>query len=313
MFQQVFSKVTVLFIILFVGAFVRYRRILTKDSTKALADLVLIVALPFFYFYTLATNFNAEVLKSIWVLPVFAAVTIMIGYTFARLFSRLTALEAPARATFIYLSTFSNCGFLAIPIAHALYGPEGIVRVVFFNLGFNLLYWTLGVQTLKSSVSNGAKREGGLLRGARNLINSGTIGLLLGVTVGLFAIKLPSFIFESTRILGVATIPLALIVVGSIMATGNIKSVLAYKGPLALIILCKMIIVPVLALLITGMIEGLTPLVRAVIVLQAAMPSASTTPVFTTRFGGDSQFASIGVFATHIVSIITVPLFMSLV
>ena len=312
MFLQILSKISVLFVVFFIGGLIRHKKILTEESTKILARVVLVVTLPFLYFYSLATKFTAELLKSIWVLPVFAVGIVIAAYGIASLLSRFARLNSKEKAAFIYLGTFTNCGFLAIPIANALYGSEGIIRVVFFNVGFNLLYWTLGVWTLKRSRENVRHEGAGILPFSKNLINSGTIGLLLGMIAGLAAFKIPYFILDSANLVGSATIPLALLVVGSIMSRVEMQKLQRYKRPLVLIALCRLIIVPALTLFVTGLFTSLSPLVRAIIVLQSAMPSASTTPIFTTRFGGDSQLASAGVFVTTACSIITIPIFISL-
>ena len=225
--------------------------------------------------------------RIIWSLPVFAICFVVIAYLIAMALSKLVKLNKRERATFIYLSTFTNCGFLAIPIANMLYGNEGVMRVVFFNVGFNILYWTLGVWTLRASNETVSSEKNGMRGVLKNLVNSGTIGLLCGIVVGILAIKVPSFILDASNMLGSATIPVALLVVGSIMGKGNIKELYTYKGALSLIILCKLVIIPIFAIFITGLFGSLDPLTRAVIILQSAMPSASTTPIFTTRFGGD--------------------------
>jgi predicted permease len=312
MFFQILTKISVLFVILFIGVIARRRKILTEDSTRALATLVIVIALPFLYFYSLATKLDVELLKIIWSLPLIAISLVFAAYAAAKFLSNFVGLDSRGKATFIYLATFTNCGFLAIPIANALYGTEGIVRVVFFNVGFNMLYWTLGVWTLRRSNPDSYSGNTNIFSSSKNLINSGTIGLLCGIAAGLAAIRLPYFILDSTKIIGSATIPLALLVVGSIMSRGEMQRLRTYKKALCLIILCRLIIIPALALIVTGLIGTLSPLSRAIIVLQSAMPSASTSPIFTTRFGGDSQLASAGVFATHICSIITIPIFMSL-
>ena len=312
MFYQVLSKVSVLFVLLVVGAIAKHKGILNDEFNKSLAKLVLIVTLPVLYFYSLATQFTLELFKSIWSLPVFAVCFVIVAYLIAILFSRMVKLNPEERATFIYLCTFTNCGFLAIPIANMLYGQEGIMRVVFFNVGFNILYWTLGVWTLRKS-NPALSSERGMKSALKNLVNSGTIGLACGIIVGAAAIKLPAFFLDAADMLGAATIPMALLVVGSIMGKGNIKDLYSYRKSISLIVLCKLIIIPVFALLITGFFSSLTPLTRAIIVMQAAMPSASTTTIFTTRFGGDSRLASVGVFATTIISVITIPVIMSLV
>jgi predicted permease len=312
MFLQVLSKVSVLFIALSIGALARHKNILTGDSTKSLAKAVLVITLPFLYFYSLATQFTKDLFEEIWPLPLFAVCLIGAAYITAKALSRFLNLDSRGRATFIYLSTFTNCGFLAIPIASTLYGSEGVMRVVFFNVGFNLLYWTLGVWTLRMSNPDLPAGGTGIYSLSKNLINSGTMGLLAGIIAGLTALKIPSFFLDSTNIIGSATIPLALLVVGSIMSKGEMRRLYTYKNTLICIVISKLIIIPLLALFVTNFFDSLPALSRAIIVLQSAMPSASTTPIFTARFGGDSQLASAGVFATHACSIITIPLFISL-
>lgn len=313
MFYQVLSKVSVLFVFLLVGAIARHKGLLNDEFNRSLAKLVLVITLPALYFYSLATQFTLELFKTIWPLPVFAACFVALAYLIGRFFSGFVNLGPGEKAAFIYLSTFTNCGFLAIPIANMLYGSEGVMRVVFFNIGFNILYWTLGVWTLRAGNGPLPPENAGIRAAFKNLVNSGTIGLLCGVMAGALAIKLPAFILDASSMLGGATIPMALLVVGSIMSRGNIKEIYAYKGALSLIVLCKLVIMPVFALFITGFFGSLDTLTRAVIVLQAAMPSASTTPIFTTRFGGDSKLASIGVFVTTALSIITAPIIMAFI
>ncbi|MDD5681371.1 MAG: AEC family transporter, partial [Candidatus Omnitrophica bacterium] len=66
MFSQVLSNVSVLFVLLVVGAIARYKGILNDEFNKSLAKLVLVVTLPVLYFYSLATQFTLELLKTVW-------------------------------------------------------------------------------------------------------------------------------------------------------------------------------------------------------------------------------------------------------
>ena len=94
MFLQILSKVSILFITLFIGALARYKNILTKDSTKSLAKVVLVVTLPFLYFYSLATQFTKDLFREIWPLPIFAICLICVAYTMAKILSRFINLDS---------------------------------------------------------------------------------------------------------------------------------------------------------------------------------------------------------------------------
>lgn len=305
MLITIISKTAVIFIIAAIGAAARLRKIVSEGSIQDLCKVVLFVTLPFLYFTTLSLQCTPDMMREIWNLPLFAMLFVMIAYVAGLALSRFLPLSPEARATFTYLITFTNCGFLAIPIAHVLFGEQGVLRVVFFNIGFNLLYWTIGVSMLRRS-------GGEKVNLMENLANSGTIGLLLGFIVGITAMKLPGFFIDTTRLIGSATIPLALLMIGALVTDYRGAVPQGYKRALTIIVLMRLIVLPVIAVVIMKWCVFLPELSRAVIVLQCAMPSASTTPIFVKRFGGDMRLAGLGVFATTALSIITIPLIMAL-
>ena len=304
MFTFVFSRIGIIFIILLVGTLARWRKVLTKETQDGLCRIAIEVTLPFLYFYTLSTNLTRQLFFSILTLPLFAILLTFVSFFLSWLVSFHLKLSSDQRRTFMFLITFPNYGFLAIPLVFALFGQEGLVRVFMFNLGITFLYWTLGVALLTGPKTKGRKVF-------KNLVNSATLALILGLIVGITAFKLPQFMLEASKIIGNATIPLALIVVGSMLVQTDVKKSISFKT-IATLVFCRLILMPGLAILFINMFDGLPNLLRVIIVLQAAMPSASTTPILTRRFGGDSQLAAKGVFVTTLFSIITVPLFITL-
>ena len=304
MFLSIFSRIGIIFIILLIGALARWRKLLTQQSTDGLCRVAMEVTLPFLYFYTLATSLSRELFFSLLMLPLFAALLIFGSYLLARLFSLRLGLNPGQRSTFLFLTTFTNYGFLAIPLVFALFGQAGLVRLIVFNLGFTFLLWTFGVTILAGPRARGIKVF-------KNLANNATLALGLGLIVGISGFRVPGFILEASRIIGNATIALALIVVGSILAQRGTQKAASFKAIFALVF-CRLILIPALTIILINLFDGLPKMLAAIIVLQAAMPSASTTPIFTRKFGGDTELAASGVFFTTLFSIITVPLFISL-
>ncbi|MEA3560602.1 MAG: AEC family transporter, partial [Candidatus Omnitrophota bacterium] len=240
MFIQILSKIGVIFVLLLIGALAKYKKLLTREAADDISRVVVVVTLPFLYFYTLATQCSRQLLMSAWMLPLAAIGLVLLAYLLGWLISSFLRLDKPRRNTFVYLSAFTNCGFLAIPVAFALFGQQGVVRVVIFNVGYSFLLWTLGVWTLSRSAGKG-------ISPLKNLFNTGMAALLIGLLVGSFSIKLPCFLLEASDILGRATIPLALLIVGAILAGGKLNKGVSYKIILSLVV-CRLIIIPVLAL-----------------------------------------------------------------
>ncbi|MFC1698788.1 AEC family transporter [Candidatus Omnitrophota bacterium] len=299
-----FSRIAAIFLIILVGTLARWRKILNQETTDGLCRIALEVTLPFLYFHVLATNLTKELFLSVITLPLFAVALLAASFGLSYLSCRHLKLAPEQRRTFMFLVTFPNYGFLAIPIIFALFGQEGLVWVFMFNLGITFVYWTFGVALLAGPQQRGWKIF-------KNLLNKSTIALVLGLIVGVSALGVPQFILGAADLIGAATIPLALIVVGSILAHREPDKAINARVMITLVV-SRLIVLPALALLLINCCTDLPQLLRAIIILQAAMPAASTTPILTKRFGGDAHLAAQGVFFTTLVSIITVPLFISL-
>lgn len=301
MFAHVFSNIGVILIVIIFGAIAGKAGLLGRESRDGITKLVISLTIPLLYFYILAGGLDKELIVRLWVLPLAAVALIFYSWALGRGAGRLLKLNADERKTFTYLCTFSNCGFLAIPIAFAAFGKEGVLRVVIYNLGLTPLLWTLGVWIL-----SGKGRYG-------NLRNPGIVAMCLGIAVGVSSISLPEWLIKPISLIGNSSIPLALLVVGAMLSAGfGIGSKIS-KSVMAALIGIRLIIIPLTALVVTSFFGWMDPLVRAIIVLQAAMPSASTTPIFVKRFGGDAKLAGAGVFFTTLLSILTVSMFLTAV
>lgn len=304
MFSNVFSRILAVFLVILAGAAARRRGVLTQDSTDGLCRVAIELTLPFLYFYTLSTTLSPALFVSIAYLPLLAAGMILAAFFLSRLIAPFLKLNNDGRKTFVFLCAFPNYGFLAIPLVFSLFGQEGLAMVFMFNLGISLLYWTLGIAILGGA---GISVKGML----RNLANGATLGLALGITAGVCSLRVPEFILEAAELIGKSSIPLALIVVGAILAHQDEKQRAAF-GAISALVVFRLIAMPLAALFLVNRFGHLPQMLRALIVLQAAMPSASTTPILTRKFGGDTALAAAGVFFTTLFSIVTVPLFITL-
>ncbi len=304
MFQEVISQIGILLIMVLVGVLARFWKVLTETVTRDLNKLVIKLTLPILYFYVLVAQTSRKVLISSWYLPLLAVGIVLTGLILAFFFTKFFPLSNPQKKTFLYLSSFTNCGFLAIPLALFLFGQEGVVRVVIFNLGFSILIWTLGVGILQNKVWV-------IRSGVKNLFNPGTIALALGFLGVALGLKLPFIIDGAFGLIGGITIPLAMLVIGGILAGQKFHKRETVKLIIPLVLI-RLLIIPALALGI-GKLFSFPSLILGIFVLQAGMPSASTTPLFVQHYGGDPDLAGPGVFFTHLLSIITVPFWIGLI
>jgi predicted permease len=95
---------------------------------------------------------------------------------------------------------------------------------------------------------------------------------------------------------------------------GNLAQIKIFKFdkmPMLSLVLAKLILLPLLALIILFKLK-VNPLVGLLIIMQAAMPPATSLSLIARHYKIREEFINQGVFITHIVSLITIPLFLGL-
>ena len=116
-----------------------------------------------------------------------------------------------------FAATFSNAGFIGIPLVQAILGNESVFYLSAYLVCFNLLSWTYGIYLLTG------KKESISLKQA--IINPATIGSLVGVLLFICSIKLPNVILSTLNSVGSINTPLAMIVLGVYLGQCDIKTV----------------------------------------------------------------------------------------
>jgi predicted permease len=313
-----------MFLVILVGWSARRRAYLSSETTGALARFVVDLTIPAMVFTQMWRTATPERLATNWFVPLLGAGIIDFGWLIGAASTPLFARDN--RPTFVFLIAVSNWIYLPLPIAQALFGDEGAAAVLLFNVGAQLMLWTLGVWTL-----TGGKGEGS---GARNLLtNSGLIATALGIAAawtlpgwGLLEmlpaaqvggpLVAPKVLIDALAMVGSLTIPLSLVVTGAQLGGLDLtdhRPTPALLGAVGM----RLLAVP---LAFAAVLWGLSrlglhlptiPLMVGFII--AAMPSAVNCSIFAERFGGDTSLAARSIFYGTLLSIGTVPLLYFLV
>ena len=193
---------------------------------------------------------------------------------------------------------------MGYPVLEAIYPEMGIFYGLFNNITFNILLWTYGVYLYTSNKDNENSFK------LKHLINHGIIAVIIGFIILLSGINLPKPITGALDYLGHMTFPLSMLIIGSSLASISFKNIVSNKY-LYLLSGIKLLMIPFAFYLILKQFS-LPGVVNNVNIILVAMPSAANTVVFAERFGGDYKFASEIVFITTLLSLITIPFFVSL-
>jgi predicted permease len=206
-----------------------------------------------------------------------------------------------------FAMAFPNSGFIGLPMLRALFGNDGVFYGSFYVIAFNIFAWTLGITMF--SDEKGGKETAKTLKKA--LLNPAIIAVYIGFVIFVLRIPIPDAVKEAVNHMGNMTLPLSMLIVGSLISTAKFKT-LFNDIRVYYVSFIRLVAVPLLAYLLMSF-AGLPRMPISIVVTALAMPVAIYTTIFAEMFDRDEVFASKIVMFSTLFSILTAPLIVSLI
>jgi malate permease and related proteins len=304
-FKITASGVAESFILGLIGYLLIKRNFLGEEGLNALSRLVINVTLPLLIFCRLLKDFSFDAFPNWWFFPLISLAITLTGMLVGWLLSGFIQGQ-PRKLQFLSLVSFQNSGYLPLVLLSSLLAPEKaqvmFIYLFLFLLGFNLLLFSLGVYLLTFSK---AKKFDWW-----KLLNPPVIATLAGLALVFFRLEniLPHIVLRPLQAAGDCTVPLATFVLGGNIAAIHLAKV--EKKAMFLMSLAKLVIMPALGLWLVFTFR-LPELFGFLIVLQLAMPPATNLSVIVSHYRKEDLLISQGIFYGHIISLVTIPLFLS--
>jgi len=305
-FRITLLAVAQIFVLGAIGYVLVKKNILGEDGLDSLSRLVINVIFPFMIFSQLISNFSFAVYKKWWIFPLTSLIITIAGFLVGVLFIKFIKGDKH-KLQFLSLVTFQNSGYLPLAMVAALFprdkaGPM-FIYIFLFLLGFDLIFWSVGVYMLRTSEKN--KFEW------KSLFSPPVIANLVSLSIVFLGLNrfIPGIIARPAAMIGNCTLPLAMFVVGGNLAVIHLRHV--DKKAIFYVVLSKLIILPALGLLLIILFK-VPELFAFLILMQLTMPPATSLSVVIRHYKQEDLYISQGIFFGHILSLITIPLFLSL-
>lgn len=209
--------------------------------------------------------------------------------------------------TFTLTAGVQNYAFFVIPIVQMLFSAPGdpTMGVLFIhNMGCELFVWSLGVVLICGGAKN--LRLGSLLRGPLLAV---CVSLLLAWSgLGQYVAQPP--LMKAAEMIGAVATPVCLILFGCSMYDLS-RRFRWQPRMLSAGLLARLVLAPALILLLAWALP-LDPLVRRIMVIQSAIPSAVIPVILAKRFGGQPDVGTQILLATTLCSFLTLPLWLAM-
>lgn len=285
------KQTAVMFTFIFAGYLLFKQKIITDTGSRELGRLLLYMIMPSVIINSLIQSDKSQ-LSAIGISFALSALMLMISIAVCGLaFGKKNPIEN-------FGASFSNAGFIGIPLVQAALGEEAVLYVTGFVVLVNLLQWTYGVMVMTDSKD--------MIR-MKNLIrNPIVISMCIGFALLTSGISLPEIMKKPIQMCSGMNGPVAMISLGVYLAQSNVKACLRDWSTYTSAVV-RLLVIPALSLLVISLLPFQNLDMKLAILIAASAPIGSNVAIFAQLYGADYKKAVQQVCVSTILSMITMP------
>jgi len=296
-----------LFVLVFVGyALMRFSG-WPKTMSDSLSQFVFSVALPALLFHLMSDFSKLPPVDARLLIAFFGGCLIV--FVIARLIAwKLFGLDGISQSVFALGGIFSNNLMLGLPLAKVALGDAAITSVALVLVFNSLTLWFLVTVSVEWARHGSISVQGFAQTLRAVFTNPVIVGILSGTLYGLTGWTLPPLIEVPLSMVGQATVPLALIVMGLGLAEYGIRD--GWKISVAICVI-KLIVLPLVVWILARLL-GLPVMETRVVTLLSSIAIGANVYLMARQFKAlEGPIASSLVLTTGLAAI-TTPLVLTL-
>lgn len=290
MFNILLKKSATMFLLMLCGYTIKKKKVISGTASSDLANVLLYVATPAIIinpFINSQENFGKILVETTFI----SLICILVCAIVSALIYRNDQIAK-------YATTFTNCGYMGIPIVTSILGTAGVKYLSMYIVLANIFNWTLGVKIMSTNKND--------LSLKKVFFNPSIIAFVVGILLFTLRIKVPSLVIETFSSLSELNASLSMIILGIYLADSDIKQVFinkkSYQISFVRLVLIPAVCIPIILLVPFGSFET-----KLVATIAVSTPCATSTGIFSQKFGRDYKTASYYVCLSTVLSLITLP------
>jgi malonate transporter len=284
------------FALVLCGYIAAKRRMLPLDAIPGLNSFVLYFALPCMLYRFGSTTPIAQLLDGAAIAVYLLCALVMVGFVVAASMNRRVRWNDASFGALV--AAFPNTGFMGVPLLVALLGAAAAGPAILTILVDLVVTTSLCIAL---SRLDGADQHGAATAAKKALqgvaLNPMPWAIVLGGVASWLRLEPIKPVMQTLGLLADAASPVALFTIGAVLARSQMMAAQREHAPMPLrdfvpVAVTKLLLHPVLVLLVGAAAISLgLPLEKfalTVMVLVAALPSASNVSLLAERFGADT-------------------------
>jgi len=290
--MTIFIEVVLPVILIFLAGFgiQKWKRL----EIKPLSTIAIYIFTPMLVFQTFYTaELDQQYLNMVWFSVILLAALILLNKIYCKIRNQNQSVESG-----LILSTaFMNSGNYGAPIVLFAYGEVGFAYAVSLLVLHTILMNFFGVYYA-------ARGNAGAKAAIKAVLEMPpTYAVILALLFKWADIQIPENIMSAINLLGPATIPLVMVILGMQIAEINLSKLEWEKISFGIII--RLFLSPLIAIAIICFIP-MDPLLEKVLILTAAMPSAANTVIYAVQYDTEADLVSSITLITTVISIFSI-------
>ncbi len=299
-FTTVLMQIVILFIMITVGYVCSKRGILSPSTIKELSRFIIYVVTPCIIVESFHRPFDSSMLQKMGIICAAAVGAHVLNIILSR--ALIHDKEQNRRVVYQFATIFSNCGFMGLPLQHAILGSDGVFYGAVFIAVFNVFTWTYGFILMGS--------QGQKVETRKLLLNPGILGVTVGFIIFVISFQIPYVLLVPIKSFAALNTPLPMVVVGYYLSQITSLRVLKDKN-LIITQVVKLLASPLMILLLVYL-AGVRGMLLTSLVISASAPSAANTVIFSVLFNRDAKLAVTLVSLSTLLSLLTMPFVIAL-
>jgi len=301
-FYATLEQAAVLLFPIIIGYIIKQRRMVDETFANNIGSIIFSVILPCLIIKSMRYEFTVQTLINTGILLLISTVTLTVLWVIGYFAGKIMDKNFDIRTVIEFSVTCSNFTFMALPIIEILFGNDGVFYASVHNISYFIFSNSISIFLLN--------RDRLKTRIVPLLFNPPTVAIIAGFAIFAFSIPLPGVINKTVDMLAVCATPLSMLMAGTVLHGVKMKKMFT-DWKIYIISAIRLIAAPCLAYYALSML-GFSGFALKIPVIVMAMPVAVQIVVLTKKYDRASMFASQVVAMSTLLSIITIPLIVTL-
>lgn len=301
------EKIIYLILLIACGILIRKLNLISDKGIEDLSKILVDFFWPALIFYQITSSLTSSDIINNISLPFFAIVTGVTGYLLGILFVKIFKYQENEKIIFLYNSTINNFVFMVIPFVTLFFPENGLGLLFIHNIGFIFILWTIGVSIFQKEVN--------FINSLKGLLNPGFITTLIATIITLLGINkfIPKLLFDAVKTIGDPTLVIAMIIAGAqVYKLG--RDAIKFNLYNILMAFNRLILIPFVLFILSYLLKDyFSKEIIVIFMIVNVMPVSVISVSMAIRYNSDPDLAAQHVVSNHLISIITIPVYIMLI